>query len=235
MGDGTDNSYNNNAAIGNNLGTNGTFDNKSTIEGTGGIVLTAGRHQRWDDYRQCANRHQRPDAPHRPRRKHPESTGRFEPPTRVSSTSAVAPVVETRFTQRRHHDCGRQQHGRPTERQPVCATSANGTLTGGTYNVTGTLQIPGNITTNDAKITLTGKTSQILNPSTNALTGFVTNGAKGSFDLKAGQTFTSAGTFTNQGAITIGKGSTFTVGSGGSYLQTERQNYGERQAHPLDC
>jgi hypothetical protein len=97
---------------------------------------------------------------------------------------------------------------------------SNGTLTGGTYNVAGTLQIPGNITTNDAKITLTGKASQILNPNTNALVGFVTNAAKGSFDLKGSQSFTSAGTFTNQGAILIGIGSIFTVGSGGSYLQT---------------
>lgn len=98
---------------------------------------------------------------------------------------------------------------------------ANGVLTGGTYNVTGTLLIPGDITTNDAKITLTGKASQILNPSTNALTGFVTNASKGSFSVTGGQSFTSEGTFTNQGAIVVGKGSTFTVGSGGSYLQTE--------------
>ena len=41
MGDGTDNGYNNNAAIGNNFGTTGTFDNQSTVEGTGGIVLTS--------------------------------------------------------------------------------------------------------------------------------------------------------------------------------------------------
>src|SRR5271168_264224 len=63
----------------------------------------------------------------------------------------------------------------------------NGTLTGGTYDVAGTLELPGNITTNDAKITLTGKASQILNPNTNALAGFITNAAKGSFDLKGSQ------------------------------------------------
>jgi hypothetical protein len=96
---------------------------------------------------------------------------------------------------------------------------SNSTLTGGAYNVTGTLEIPGNITTNDAKITLNGKASQILNPNTNALVGFVTNASKGGFDLKGGQSFTSAGTFTNQGAISIAKGSTFTVGEGGSYVQ----------------
>ena len=54
---------------------------------------------------------------------------------------------------------------------------AGGILTGGTYDVTGTLLIPGNITTNDAKIKLSGKTSQILNSNTSAsaLVGFVTN------------------------------------------------------------
>jgi fibronectin-binding autotransporter adhesin len=95
----------------------------------------------------------------------------------------------------------------------------SGTLTGGTYNVTGTLTIPGNITTNDAKIALTGTASQILNPNTTALAGFVTNGARGSFDLAGGQSFTSAGTFTNQGVITISRGSIFTVGEDGSYVQ----------------
>ena len=97
---------------------------------------------------------------------------------------------------------------------------SNNTLTGGTYIVAGTLIIPGNIDTNAAKITLNGKASQILNPNTNALANFVTNAPKGGFTVNAKQSFTSAGTFTNQGIITVGKGSTFTVGSGGSYLQT---------------
>jgi hypothetical protein len=97
---------------------------------------------------------------------------------------------------------------------------SNNTLTGGTYNVTGTLLIPGNININAARIALHGKTAQILNPSTNALAAFVTNEAKGSFAITGGQTFTSSGSFTNQGAITVGKGSVFTVLAGGSYLQT---------------
>jgi hypothetical protein len=95
-----------------------------------------------------------------------------------------------------------------------------GTLTGGSYKATGTLQIPGNVTTNAANIMLTGLTSQILNPNTNALTGLLTNTSKGSFTLAGGQNFTTAGTFANQGAISIGKNSTFTVAAGGSYVQT---------------
>jgi hypothetical protein len=96
----------------------------------------------------------------------------------------------------------------------------NNTLTGGTYIVAGTLMIPGNIDTNAAKIVLNGVASQILNPNTNALADFATNAPKASFILSGSQSFESAGTFTNQGSITINKGSTFTVGSGGSYVQT---------------
>jgi hypothetical protein len=98
---------------------------------------------------------------------------------------------------------------------------SNNTLTGGTYIVAGTLMIPGDIDTNAAKITLNGAASQILNPNSNALANFATNAPKASFTLSAKQNFESASTFTNQGSIIINKGSTFTVGSGGSYLQTE--------------
>lgn len=96
----------------------------------------------------------------------------------------------------------------------------SGTLTNGTYLVTGTLQLQGNITTNDAKITLTGTSSQIQNGSSNALAGFVTNGNKGSFTLAGDQNFTASGNFTNQGIVKVSKGSTFTVGASGSYTQS---------------
>lgn len=99
----------------------------------------------------------------------------------------------------------------------------NGTLTSGTYLVTGTLQLQGNITTNDAKITLTGTTSQIENGSSNALAGFVTNGNKGTFTLAGDQNFTASGSFTNQGFVKVSKGSTFTVGASGSYTQSGGQ------------
>jgi len=219
MGDGTDNSYNNNAAIGNNLGTNGTFDNRTTIEGTGGIVLT---NEVINDGTIIAN----------------VPTGTSGLMLLVDRVANIQNNGTIRATQGGiFYIGGGSCCGNPfTNAGTIIADAkstvnlqnanpfgnlANGVLTGGTYNVTGTLEIPGNITTNDAKITLNGKASQILNPSTNALVGFVTNASKGSFSVTAGQSFTSAGTFTNQGAITVGKGSTFTVGSGGSYLQTE--------------
>src|SRR4029077_15229197 len=57
------------------------------------------------------------------------------------------------------------------------------TLTGGTYNVTGTLQFNNaNIVTNAANITLTGTSSTIINQSAvNALTNFAIN--NGSFGI----------------------------------------------------
>jgi hypothetical protein len=219
MGDGTNNSYNNNAAIGNNLGTNGTFDNRTTIEGTGGIVLT---NEVINDGTIIANV--------------PTGTnGLTLLVDRVGNIQNNGTIHATKggvFNIGGGSCCGNPFTNAGTIIADAKSTVnlqnanpfgnlANGVLTGGTYKVTGTLEIPGNITTNDAKITLTGKASQILNPSTNALVGFVTNASKGSFSVTAGQSFTSAGTFTNQGAIVVGKGSTFTVGSGGSYLQTE--------------
>ena len=217
MGDGTDNSYNNNAAIGNNLGTNGNFDNRSTIEGTGGIVLS---NEITNDGTIIANV--------------PAGTsGLMLFIDRVGNIQNNGTVRATNggvFYIGGGSCCGNPFTNAGTMIADANSTVnlqyanpfgnlANGILTGGTYKVAGTLQIPGNITTNDAKIALTGKASQILNPSTNALAGFVTNGAKGSFALNGGQNFTSAGTFTNQGAINVAKGSTFTVGAGGSYVQ----------------
>jgi hypothetical protein len=219
MGDGTDNSYNNNAEIGNNLGTNGTFANRTTIEGTGGIVLT---NEVINDGTILANV--------------PTGTsGLMLLVDRVANIQNNGTIHATKrgvFYIGGGSCCGNPFTNEGTIIADANSTVnlqnanpfgnlANGVLTGGTYNVTGTLEIPGNITTNDAKITLNGKASQILNPSTNALAGFVTNAPKGSFNLKGSQSFTSVGTFTNQGAIVVGKGSIFTVGSGGSYLQTE--------------
>lgn len=91
-----------------------------------------------------------------------------------------------------------------------------GTLTGGTYAVTGTLQLTGDITTNAANITLTGPSSQILDQSNgNALAGFAANAGTGTFTLAGGRTFTTAGAFANAGTMAISTGSTFTVPSGG--------------------
>jgi hypothetical protein len=87
------------------------------------------------------------------------------------------------------------------------------TLTGGTYNVTGTLQFNGaNIVTNAANIALSGSTSTIVNQSAvNALAGFATNASTGSFTINNGRNFTTASNFTNSGTITVGSGTKFDV------------------------
>jgi hypothetical protein len=87
-----------------------------------------------------------------------------------------------------------------------------GTLTGGTYIVAGELEFAAGtgLVTNQAAITLTGATSEILNTSnnTNALIQFADNGSKGTFTVN-GFTFTDANVFTNSGIIAVGGGSKF--------------------------
>ncbi len=89
---------------------------------------------------------------------------------------------------------------------------SSGTLTGGIYKVTGTLEFAAGsgIVTNNAAITLTGATAEILNTSnsTNALTQFADNGTKGTFTL-ATNTFNDANVFTNSGIIAVGAGAKF--------------------------
>src|SRR5215469_15316182 len=80
------------------------------------------------------------------------------------------------------------------------------TLTGGTYNLTGTLQFNGaNIVTNAANITLTGTASSIVNQTgVNALANFATNASSGKFTINSARNFTTAGNFTNNGTLTVG-------------------------------
>ncbi len=98
------------------------------------------------------------------------------------------------------------------------------TLTGGTYLVGGTFEFPGaSIVTNAASITLDGTASAFLNQSNsaNALTGFNTNTAAGSFTLKDGRTLTTpniTGTFTNAGSMTVQDTAELTAS--GIYLQS---------------
>jgi hypothetical protein len=97
--------------------------------------------------------------------------------------------------------------------------STTNTLTGGTYNVNGgTFQFNNaNIVTNDADIILAGAGSQIVDQSDdNALANFATNAAGGIFQLGAGRSFTTAGTFTNNGSLIVGAGDTFKVGGAGN-------------------
>ncbi len=101
------------------------------------------------------------------------------------------------------------------------------TLTGGTYTEAGTFAFVGaNIVTNMANITLNGTASAILNNQNSAsgLANFAANSATGSFTLETGRTLTTpttAGTFTNAGALTIdatGGASKFTASA--AYTQT---------------
>jgi hypothetical protein len=97
------------------------------------------------------------------------------------------------------------------------------TLTGGTYDVTGTLEDPGiNIVTNAAKITLSGATALIENSTThgNGLANLAANASTGGFTLAGGANFTTVGSFSTAGTVSIGAGSTFTVGGAGVYTQT---------------
>ena len=82
----------------------------------------------------------------------------------------------------------------------------NGTLSGGAYQVTGTLQIPGDITSNAATITLTGTAAQIIDLSgTNSLAGFTTN--SGTLNL-APSLLSVMGSFTESGTLGVSVGGT---------------------------
>ena len=96
------------------------------------------------------------------------------------------------------------------------------TLTGGTYAITGTLQFNGaNIVNNDAKIALSGVNSKIVDQTgANGLANFANNATAGTITLAGNRTFTTAGRFTDAGALKVSKGSSFTVGANGSYTET---------------
>jgi fibronectin-binding autotransporter adhesin len=99
------------------------------------------------------------------------------------------------------------------------------TLTGGTYNITGTLQFGASgssIATNAANITLNGAGQIIDFGNNNMLSGFNYNASAGVFTLASGASLTTGGgSFTNAGSFTISKGTIFTVGgSSFNYTQT---------------
>ena len=89
-------------------------------------------------------------------------------------------------------------------------TSSSTTLTGGIFNITGTLRLPSSraINTNAATIALDGTSSNIYSGSgtTNALANLATN--NGTFKLMNGRTFTTAGAFSNSGTIDLDGAST---------------------------
>ena len=97
-----------------------------------------------------------------------------------------------------------------------------GTLTGGSYTVSGTLQLQNaSITSNNVSLTLIGAAAQIFNSfnSTNALAGLASIGSKGVLTLQNGQALTTtASTFSSAGKVTVTASSSFTLG--GSYTQS---------------
>ena len=97
---------------------------------------------------------------------------------------------------------------------------SGGTLTSGTYDVTGMLELGSAITSNAASITLSGAAAEILNTSagTNALASVGANTTKGVLSVQNGQALTTATNFSNAGKTTVGAGSSFTLV--GSYTQT---------------
>jgi hypothetical protein len=89
---------------------------------------------------------------------------------------------------------------------------SGGTLTGGTYNIAGTLNIQGAIVNNAATIILDGAAASIKYGGTDALAAtFADNQAGGTFEILDGRNFTTEGNFSNEGAIDVGAGSELTI------------------------
>ncbi len=86
---------------------------------------------------------------------------------------------------------------------------ANNTLTGGTYNLSGTLQFGAagtTVATNAASITLNGAGQMLDFGNNNILAGFNNNASTGTFKLASGASLTTTGgSFTNAGADTFGR------------------------------
>jgi hypothetical protein len=89
-----------------------------------------------------------------------------------------------------------------------------GTLTGGTYQIAGTLQFTGaNLTTNAANLVLDGGSAQVTDLNGNDALGpnLALNAAAGHLTVLDGYNFTTASDFENDGILTVGSGSVFTV------------------------
>jgi hypothetical protein len=87
------------------------------------------------------------------------------------------------------------------------------TLTGGTYQISGTFQFTNaNILTDAATIVLDGATAQIVDQNTNnALANLATIAAAGRLTVQNGQSFTTAGNFSDLGTLIVGANGTFGV------------------------
>jgi RHS repeat-associated protein len=101
----------------------------------------------------------------------------------------------------------------------VLGNFSNGTLSGGTYSLGGTLQFTGaHVVTNAATLVLDGAAARVIDESGNdALAGLAANAATGDLTVQNGRSLTTAGAFNNAGTLTVGFGGTFTVS--GAYSQ----------------
>jgi fibronectin-binding autotransporter adhesin len=91
--------------------------------------------------------------------------------------------------------------------------STTNTLSGGTYTLGGNLQFNNaNLVNNGAKLTLDGNGLIENQNGVSGLTSFNNNEATGTFELANEQSFTTGGTFNNEGKFTILANSFFTVG-----------------------
>src|SRR5262249_15494976 len=88
-----------------------------------------------------------------------------------------------------------------TLRTDTVQNVSGGTLTGGTWeeDTNSTLDFVGQpVTTNQPHVILDGAGSTF-----NAINGLTTNGSAGQLEVKNGRTFTTAGTFTNNGTVNV--------------------------------
>jgi hypothetical protein len=99
--------------------------------------------------------------------------------------------------------------------------AGSGTLTGGAYNIAGTLRFNNaDITTNAANVVLdgTGAAAIVDQTGADALANFAANAATGTFTIQNGLTFSLPGAFTNAGTFVIGTGNALAVN--GTFTQT---------------
>ena len=103
----------------------------------------------------------------------------------------------------------------------VLTSLVNNQLVEGTYEVIGdsTMRLGAPVNVNQATILLDGPQSNLFSTaSNNALVNFATN--QGSFTIRNGRDFSTAGAFVNSGLLHIGATSTFTVASGETLTST---------------
>ena len=99
---------------------------------------------------------------------------------------------------------------------------SNQTLTDGTYKIGGTFEFEeADIRTNASNIILDGQNGKIVDQlGQDGLRNLDTNNPEGKFRIQGGNNFMSLGDFGNEGDLTIGEESVFTVGGGAADFTT---------------